>query len=226
LGELRSRFVSLVSHEFRTPLGVIMSAAENLDAYMDRLRPEQRQAQLQHVIQATRQMAKVMENVLLLGRAEAAHLEFKPVKVDLVSLCKAVAQQVESSTGAVCPIELKCGSSAEGRADETLLRHILTNLLTNAVKYSAAGRTVEFTLERRDGEALFRIRDHGIGIPAEDQARLFTSFHRGRNAAHVPGTGLGLVIVKHCVELHGGKIVCESKEGSGTTFTVTLPLAP
>src|ERR1044071_5360108 len=224
LGELRSRFVSMVSHEFRTPLGVILSAAENLDGYFDRLNPEQRRTQLDHVIQTTRQMAKVMENVLLLGRAEAGKIEFKPEALDLQKFCEGLGHQVQSSTNGKCPIQFRAGAVPAAVGDENLLRHILNNLLTNAVKYSAEGESVEFKVERLNGEAIFQIQDHGIGIPQADQKLLFGPFHRGRNATHLPGTGLGLVIVKRCVDLHGGQIACESAEGKGTTFVVRLPL--
>ncbi len=224
LSELRTRFVSMVSHEFRTPLGVILSAAENLDSYFERLKPEQRRSQLDNVIQATRQMAKVMENVLFIGRAEAGKLEFKPVALDLASFCTSLVGQVQSSTENKCPIRFQAGPLPAANGDESLLRHILTNLLTNAVKYSKNGAAIDFNLGRHDGEAVFRVQDHGIGIAAADQKQLFTAFHRGRNAGQVPGTGLGLVIVKRCVEVHRGQITYESAEGIGSTFTVTLPL--
>jgi len=224
LSGLRSRFVSMVSHEFRTPLGVILSAAENLNAYLDRLNPGQRERQLQHITQATRHMGHLVENVLLLGRAEAGKLEFKPAPLDLAALCERLANQVSSATAGRCPIHFRPGTLAAARGDEGLLRHILTNLLSNAVKYSAAGAPVEFTLEQANGDAVFRVTDRGIGIPELDQKQLFTAFQRGRNAGHLPGTGLGLVIAKHCVQVHGGSITCESGEGTGTTFTVRLPL--
>jgi signal transduction histidine kinase len=224
LNELRSRFVSMVSHEFRTPLGVILSAAENLNAYLDRLKPEQRESQLQHIMQATRHMGNLMENVLLLGRAEAGKLDFKPAPLDLTGFCERLANQVSSVTTGRCPIHFRPGKLAPARGDESLLRHILTNLLSNAAKYSEAGAPVEFTLEQTNGDAVFRVADHGIGIPSADQKQLFTAFQRGRNASHLPGTGLGLVIAKHCVQVHGGRITCESAEGVGTTFTVSLPL--
>jgi signal transduction histidine kinase len=105
-----------------------------------------------------------------------------------------------------------------------LLRHILTNLLSNAVKYSANGQPVHFTVERQGREAVFVIADRGIGIPEADAKQLYHAFHRGRNVGERPGTGLGLVIVKRCVELHRGTIQFESREGEGTTFTVRLPL--
>jgi signal transduction histidine kinase len=225
LSEFRSRFVSLVSHEFRTPLGVILSAAENLNSYFDRLEPGQRQKQLDHVIQATGHMARVMENVLLLARAEAGKMEFKPVATDLVRLCETLVNQVQSSSGGRCPIHFRAEAPGKGTVDEALLGHILSNVLTNAVKYSPQGRPVEFTLARMNGAAVFTIRDHGVGIPDGDQKQLFNAFHRGSNVGHLPGTGLGLVIVKRCVEVHQGEISCESKEGAGTCFTIRIPLS-
>jgi signal transduction histidine kinase len=226
LNELRSRFVSMVSHEFRTPLGVILSAAENLDSYFERLAPEQRRKQLEHVIQSTRQMAKVMENVLFIGRAEAGKVEFKPASLDLPAFCESLAGQIQSPAASKTPIRFHAEPVPPARGDETLLRQILTNLLTNAVKYSNGGAPIEFSLGRRGGEAIFRVKDGGIGIPAADQGQLFNPFQRGGNVGQIPGTGLGLVIVKRCVELHGGRITCESVEGRGTTFIVRLPIFP
>jgi signal transduction histidine kinase len=224
LSELRSRFVSMVSHEFRTPLGVILSSAENLDSYFERLQAGQRRGQLNNIMQATRHMGKMMEEVLLLGRAEAGKLEYKPVPLDLAAFCERITTQVLSATGGRCPIHFRAETLPPARGDEDLLRHILTNLLSNAVKYSHDGEAVDFSVEVDAEEAIFRFRDRGIGISAIDQKQLFQAFHRGRNASHLPGSGLGLVIVKRCVELHHGEIHCESSEGSGTTFTVKLPL--
>ena len=108
--------------------------------------------------------------------------------------------------------------------DEKLLRQILENLLSNAIKYSPNGSTVEFTLSRHQNQAVFQIRDQGIGIPTEDQQRLFETFHRASNVGTVAGTGLGLAIVKKCVDIHQGQIAMDSEIGVGTTFTVTLPI--
>jgi signal transduction histidine kinase len=109
-------------------------------------------------------------------------------------------------------------------ADERLLAHILTNLLSNAVKYSDPGGCVRFVVERDSAEARFVIRDEGIGIPENDQQMLFTAFHRGANVGSRAGTGLGLLLVKRCVELHQGKVRIESQIGNGTTVTVKLPV--
>lgn len=114
--------------------------------------------------------------------------------------------------------------AGDARADECLLQHVFTNLLNNAVKYSEPGRSVQFRIERAGGDAVCVIRDRGIGVPEADLPWLFNAFHRGRNVGQRAGTGLGLVIVKRCVELHGGTIKVESQLGDGTTITVSLPV--
>jgi signal transduction histidine kinase len=225
LGELKSRFVAMVSHEFRTPLGIIMSSTEILQSYLDRLTPTKRQEHLNDIFQSTRRMADLMEEVLLLGRVEAGRIAFTPEPLDLAGLCRRLIDEITTAIPRGVPIAFEArGPGGEARGDETLLRHILTNLLSNAVKYSANGRPVHFTVERQGREAVFVVADRGIGIPEADAKQLYHAFHRGRNVGERPGTGLGLVIVKRCVELHRGTIQFESREGEGTTFTVRLPL--
>jgi signal transduction histidine kinase len=225
LGQLKTNFVSMVSHEFRTPLGIIMSSAEILRDYLERLEPVERERHLQSIHKNTRRMADLMEEVLLLGRFDAGKMSFEPVPLDLRGLCERIVSEVLSATGAVCPIALEFHSGAsETRADERLLRHIFTNLLTNAVKYSEPGTRVEFTMESARSGILCRVRDRGIGIPEADLPWLFNAFQRGRNVGNRPGSGLGLVIVKRCAELHGGTVSLQSKPGDGTTAIVTLPI--
>ncbi|MBV8353571.1 MAG: PAS domain S-box protein, partial [Verrucomicrobia bacterium] len=224
LGQLRSKFVSMVSHEFRTPLGIIQSSAEILEDYLDRLEPAEREDHLRSIRNNTRRMALIMEEVLLIGSFDAGKMEFKPAPLDLPSFVRKLVDEVLSATGQRCPIELSIpGIPGEIQADDRLLRHIFTNLLTNAVKYSDAGRPVQFEIRRSDGEIVCTIRDQGIGIPEADREWLFNAFHRGHNVDERPGTGLGLVIVKRCVDLHGGKIAVVSKVGEGTTVSVRLP---
>lgn len=225
LGQLKSNFVSMVSHEFRTPLGVIMSSAEILENYLDQLEPEDRREQLVSIRKNTRRMADLMEEVLVLGMVEAGKLDFRPSALDFPGFCRRLVEELQSATNNKCLIQISTPEDIKtALADERLLQHVFTNLLSNAVKYSPAGSPVHFEIER-DGEfAVCRIRDHGMGIPEADLERLFSAFHRGRNAGQVPGTGLGLTIVKRCVELHRGKIKVESTVGRGTTVTVKLPL--
>jgi PAS domain S-box-containing protein len=225
LGELRARFTAIVSHEFRTPLGIIMSAVELLRNYFDRLDEPRREELLGDIHQSTRRMAELMEQVLLLGRADAGKLSFSPAPVELETLCLKLVDEALSATIRKCPVSLACSGDFTGAmADEPLLRHIFSNLLSNAAKYSPEGCPVEFTVVREDQDAVFAVEDRGIGIPVEDQARMFEAFHRAGNVAEIPGSGLGLLITKRCVELHGGSIGFVSARGEGTTFTVRLPL--
>jgi signal transduction histidine kinase len=227
LGEMKSNFVSLVSHEFRTPLGVIMSAADVLHRYFERLAPEKRARHLDMILKSTRNLAELIEEVLLLGRVEEGRMQFTPVAIDLEKTCRALCDEVKSDTNAACPIEFAAAVPLAGAvSDEGILRHILTNLMSNAVKYSEPGRPVELSASRSNGDVVFAVRDHGIGIPAEDRQRLFTSFTRGSNVGNRPGTGLGLVVVHRCVQLHGGSIAIDSAVGEGTTVTVKLPAFP
>ena len=225
LGQLKSDFVSLVSHEFRTPLEIIMSSADNLDRYHDRLPAEKREQLLRTINKSVRRMSTMMEEVLVLGRLETDRMTFKSAAFDLRAFCQRVCDEIESATAKRCPIHLHMdGVPEQAFGDEAVLRHIFTNLLSNAVKYSTPGQAVEFFLEQNGDEGICRIVDRGCGIPESDQKRLFQAFHRGSNVRQIPGTGLGLLIVQRCVDLHGGEIHFESMEGRGTTFSVRLPL--
>ena len=225
LNELKNRFVSMVSHEFRTPLGITMSAIELLRNHLELLEDAKRKELFDDIFVATRHMADMMEQMLVLSRAEAGKLAFRPVPINLENLCHRLVDESLSASNRRCPIEVKVEGTLTGaEADESLLRHIFSNLLSNAVKYSAAGQTVEFGVTRTGGNAVFTVRDAGIGIPPGDVPRLFHAFHRAANVGETPGTGLGLVIVKRCVDLYGGAIEVRSKPGEGTTFTVTLPV--
>jgi PAS domain S-box-containing protein len=227
LGQLKSNFVSMVSHEFRTPLGIIQSSAEILSDYHDRLSGDEREEQLQSIVKNTRRMAGMMEEVLVLSRLDAAKMDFKPARLDLAGFCRRVVNEIKSATEHKASIELSVAPvSQQAWADERLLGHIFTNLLSNAVKYSKDGHAVRFRVDRDGHEAICVIADEGIGIPEEDQAWLFTSFQRGRNVGDRPGSGIGLVLVKRCLELHGGTIQIKSSVGQGTEVTVRLPVYP
>jgi signal transduction histidine kinase len=215
----------MVSHEFRTPLGIIQSSAELLRDFYNRMESVERDEQLDSIFRNTRRMGGMMEDILVLSRLDAGRLEFQPTSLDLNSFCQRVVDEVSSATNRRCPIELTLNPvPREAQADERLLGHIFTNLLSNAVKYSEPGATVHVALERKGPEAVVTVRDRGVGISAEDQQKLFTAFHRGANVGSRPGTGLGLMLVKRCTELHGGKVRVSSEIGEGTTVVVTLPL--
>jgi len=206
-------------------LGIIQSSAEILEDYLDRLEPPERQDHLKSIRKNTRRMAETMEEVLLIGSFDAGKMEFKPAALDLPAFARRLVEEVLSATHGRCPIELLLSEMpAEVQVDERLLRHIFTNLLTNAIKYSQLGRVVRFEVGHTETEIVSAVRDEGIGIPEADREWLFTAFHRARNVKDRPGTGLGLVIVKRCVDLHGGKINVESKVGEGTSVTVRLSI--
>ena len=224
LSQLKSSFVSMVSHEFRTPLGIIQSSAELLRDFHGRMPPEERNEQLESISRNTRRMGGMMEEILVLSRLEAGRLEFRPAPLDLNVFCRRIVDEALSATSRRCSIELSLNSIPhEAQADERLLGHIFGNLLSNAMKYSEAGTTVQFSVAREGCDAVCMIRDQGIGIPEEDRQHLFLAFHRGSNVGTRPGTGLGLLLVKRCVDLHGGKVLLESRLGEGTTVTVRFP---
>ncbi|MBI5277054.1 MAG: PAS domain S-box protein [Burkholderiales bacterium] len=226
LNELRSRFVAMTSHEFRTPLAAILSAEELLRHYGDRLAQPERLEVLDSISTGVQRMSRMMDRVLLLGRADAQMLDFKPARVDLPALCRQLVDEARAEDKAGrCEVVTDWGAGVgSGTYDEKLLRHVFGNLLSNAIKYSPEGGQVRFSV-RRDGgdDMVFQVSDQGIGIPADEVPHLFESFHRASNVGAIPGTGLGLAIVKNAVEMHGGTIHVDSQLGEGTTFTVRVP---
>lgn len=225
LNAMKTNFISMVTHELRTPLSVVQSSTDILARYSDRLPEEKRAEHFRAIAHAVTRITDLSDEVLLFSRFEAQRMQLKAAPLDLASFCVALSRELLSATSEKCPIALHCDPTLPpASADERLLRHILVNLLGNAVKYSNPARPVSFTVARQAGRAVFTISDQGIGIAKADQERLFQTFYRGANVEHLPGTGLGLVIVKRCVELHGGAISLDSAEGRGTTVTVSLPL--
>ena len=225
LSELKTRFVSIVSHEFRTPLGITMSAVEVLRHYGGQITEDKRGELHDDIFSATVQMSALMEQVLLLGRAEAGKLECRCAPIDLPAHCIQLTEDAVQATNQHCPVTFTAeGDFSDATMDAALLRHIIGNLLSNAVKYSPADAHVDFKLRRDGSEVVITVEDRGIGIPEADQARLFEAFHRASNVGETPGTGLGLLLVKRCVDLQHGSISVQSLESQGTTFTVRLPM--
>lgn len=225
VNELRSGVVSLVSHEFRTPLTIIQSSAELLEHYHHKFSDQKKQTHFTHIRNAVERMTQLLEDVLTIGKAEAGKLKFKPAPMDLTAFCHQIVENLQMSASSLHTLNFAIeGDCSDAQMDEKLLAHILTNLLSNAIKYSPKGGTVDFNLICTDEQAIFQVKDQGIGIPQEDIEKLFESFRRASNVSNIPGTGLGLAIVKKCVDLHGGEITMHSELGVGTTFTVTLPL--
>lgn len=226
LNELRSRFVSMTSHEFRTPLASIQSSAELLRDYGERLPATEKAQIFQTIEDSVRRMTGMLERVLQIGRADARMLEFHPRPHDLVRLCAGLVQEVLSTQPEVAArmvTDFPADGALSGQYDETLLRHIVVNLLSNAIKYSPAGGEIRFGIAPDGAFSRLEVSDHGIGIPAAELPHLFEAFHRASNVGAIHGTGLGLAIVKSSVELHGGRIEVRSEPGQGTRFLVWLP---
>jgi PAS domain S-box-containing protein len=225
LSELRSSFVSLVSHEFRTPLTVIQSSTDLLSHYHHRWSDEKKLTHFGRITSSVKHMTQLLDDVLTIGKAEAGQLKFEPSPIDLLAFCNELVESLQLSASPHYAINFvgQCNCT-NSQMDKKLLGHIFTNLLSNAIKYSPQGGSVQFNLLCTSSSAVFRIQDTGIGIPSKDIEKVFESFGRASNVGTIPGTGLGLAIAKKCVDLHGGEITVESELGVSTTFTVTLPL--
>lgn len=227
VNELKSRFVSMVSHEFRTPLTVIRTSSELLEQYGHLASEEKKQVYFQRIRQAIANMTQLLEDVLVVGKAEAGKLEFNPIPIDLYQFCQQITEEMQQSVGPNHEIMLTAaGDFSDVHIDPNLLRPVLTNLLSNAIKYSPAGTAVYVRLTDSEAGVVLEVVDEGIGIPAADQPKLFELFHRASNVNAIRGTGLGLAIVKQCVSHHQGDISFISRENIGTTFRVVLPHVP
>ncbi|WP_373525520.1 ATP-binding protein [Nostoc sp.] len=225
LNELKSNFVAMVSHEFRTPMTTIQTSVDMLEYNSDKLTGDRRIKYFDRIQNAINQMLELLDEILFLSKTEADKLEYKPTPLNLENFCSELRDIFQLHAGNQYSIIFTChGKSTQGQMDEDLLNCILTNLLSNAIKYSLQNSNILFDLICKDGLATFQVKDQGIGIPLKDQTHLFQTFYRGSNVGGIQGTGLGLTIVKKCVELHGGHIQLESEQGVGTIVIVTLPL--
>lgn len=224
LNDMKSRFISVASHEFRTPLAFILSSAELLKHYGDRLAEPEKAEVITTIETGVQRMTQMLDRVLLLGKVEAQMLEFHPAELNLQTLCQSLVEDARTQhSQARCELALEFEAwPAVGLFDEKLLRHIFGNLLSNAIKYSPQGGKVSFRVFSSEGRVAFEVVDQGIGIPAEEIPRLFEWFHRASNVGEIQGTGLGLAIVKNSVDLHGGSIEVASEVGQGTRFIVRI----
>jgi signal transduction histidine kinase/flagellar motor switch/type III secretory pathway protein FliN len=227
INELKSRFIAVVSHEFRTPLTTILTASELLEHYGQQWPLDKTQSYLRRIQSSVNRMTELLEDVLVINAEEAGKLKLNPVSLDIVYFCQSLMEELRLSSGQSHPLLFKSQStSQEVQLDEKLLRLILSNLISNALKYSPLGHPVEVDLISEKGQITLLVRDRGIGIPPEDKQYLFDLFHRAQNVGTTPGTGLGLTIVKKAVALHGGTIDVQSEVGVGTEFSVKLPCQP
>lgn len=226
LKELKSCFISMVSHEFRNPLNSISGMVQILEKYGDNLDNQKKTEVFQHLRRNILRMNQLLDDVLIIGRQEMGQLKFKPISLNLEGFCRILISEIKTVF-----IDKKQQINFVYREekkyfnlDPKLLDHILSNLLSNACKYSPENSTIDFEIYSQNLELVFIIRDRGIGIPAKDLPKLFEPFYRASNVSEMEGTGLGLAIVKEYVNIHRGSIAVESQENCGTSFTITLPV--
>ncbi len=226
LNDLKSRFVSMASHEFRTPLAIIQSSAQLLDRY--ELNAAEKQEQFEQINTSIVHMNQLLKDVLTLGKAESGTIEFNPEPLPIRTFCTILVPQLQTALGRTHRIAMmiddQIDDTTTASLDAKLLRQMLTNLLSNAIKYSPNAEIVELNISlTAPSQIRFSVTDNGIGIPTSDLPRLCESFHRAANVGTIQGTGLGLAIVHRCVSLHGGTIDFSSHIECGTTVTIRLP---
>ncbi len=226
LSSMKSKFVSMASHEFRTPLATILSSSELIEHYADTLNPEERLGVLQGMQHAVRRMVALLDDVLTIGKSDAGVLRYQGDTVHLRSLCERIVAACHSGPCKQHSLVLQYLIEPDEpfEMDEKLLHHILENLLTNAAKYSEAGKQILLRVASENNQVRLDVADQGIGIPTSEHGRVFEGFFRASNVEDRQGTGLGLAIVKKAVDSHGGVISFTSESGKGTCFTVRLPL--
>jgi PAS domain S-box-containing protein len=226
LGELKTRFVSMASHEFRTPLATILALTETVSAYRHKMSEDQIADRLNKIKDQVDHLKDIMEDILLLARMQARRVEFNPIELDVDALCRSVLDEFQSRADVNNHIEYTCNTLLRRMTlDKKLMRQIISNLVSNAVKYSPQGTSVAVNLDLEADALVLTVSDHGIGIPEADLKHLFEPFHRAANVSTISGTGLGLVIVKESVELHGGTISVKSQIDVGTTFVIRIPIS-
>lgn len=224
LNALQIHFAHVVSHELRNPLNNIYSCAKLVENYAQHWTEEKKNTYLNRIQINVKRINRLLDDLLLMRKVEAGELKLQLALVNLDEFCRELISEIQDGKGTQHQITFVSPNHPVGIWDEKLLRQILTNLLLNAIKYSPKGSEVKLSLTAQSEAVIFCIQDRGIGIPETEQDAVFEPFHRGSNVGNVSGSGLGLSIVKQCVVLQGGKITVESTEGTGTTFTVTLPL--
>jgi PAS domain S-box-containing protein len=225
LNDLKSRFVSMASHEFRTPLASILITDESLISYWNRMSEEQIISKLQNVKDQVLHLTNIVNDVMQVSKIQEGQVTFSPQDVDFVALCHATIQNFNLDIDIKNKIEFETDFEILNmHLDLRLIRQVLNNLISNALKYSVNSPVVKVRLYQQDESIILTVQDNGIGIPEADQKYLFQPFYRATNVKQIQGTGLGLNIVKDAVRLHDGNINFVSLPKKGTTFVVQLPL--
>jgi PAS domain S-box-containing protein len=228
VGEVRNRFMLVVSHEFRTPLSIILTSSEMLDRYHDRMDQERRKERLGIIRAQVQHLRAMLDEISIVIRAELGRLEFRPLAADVAEFARQIAAEMASTVGTMHRITVTSDpDTLYAQVDTTLLRHVLTNLLSNAIKFSEerAEILLNLRLSKGDGEPeiCFEVLDRGIGLQAGDLEHLFEPFFRGSNVGAISGTGLGLKVVRDCLLRHGGHISAEPRADGGSRFVARVP---
>jgi signal transduction histidine kinase len=225
LNELKSRFISMASHEFRTPLSAISTSAILIDKQNDAGRTDKLKKYVQQIQQNVRNLVVILNDFLSLSKLEEGKVHVKSQYFDLVRFTKDLVSGLEPNLKRGQDILIHSHAKiVDSYLDSKLMQHILTNLISNAIKYSEEGQNIGITLEKDERSILIAVKDQGIGIPEEEQAHLFQRFFRAENSTNIEGTGLGLHIVKQYTELMGGIVGFESEKDKGSTFWVKFPV--
>jgi signal transduction histidine kinase/serine/threonine protein kinase len=225
VNEVKTHFICMTSHEFRTPLTTILSSTELLEHYGHNWEQDKKQIHFDKIQKAVARITNLLDDILLINQVELDKLKFQPVCLDLVKFFQNVVDEnsVKLDRNKYQLIFSTKAASLLVCIDEKLIRYMLNSLLSNAIKYSPKGGAIELSLITKNEHILFIVKDRGIGIPQEDYKNLFNIFYRAQNVGTIPGVGLGLSLVKKCVELHNGKINFISKLGEGSEFIVEIP---
>jgi PAS domain S-box-containing protein len=224
LNELKTKFVSIASHEFRTPLSTVMSSAALIQQYKDKNDLEKVDKHVLRIKSSVNHLTQILNDFLSLGKLEEGKVDIKIETIDVTNFLQEIIEEVQSFLKEGQKLKVDCPPALKLiETDSRILRNIMFNLISNASKYSEPGKVINIDCGQENGKVLFSIRDHGIGIPKEDQKHLFDRFYRASNAGQIQGTGLGLNIVKRYVELLGGEIAFKSDFGKGSTFYISIP---
>lgn len=225
MSNLRNQIIDTISHEFRTPLSIILNASEILERHYDRLDDAKREKYVMRIKEQINVIIRMLEDVDNLSQRNPGKHSFKPAPINLASLCKIHIKNLQHTWGSD-HILIYSDTSEDYSifGDEQLLNAMLLRLLDNAIKYSESGTQVKLTLSRSADNIVLTVQDHGIGIPADELMWIYEPFFRGKHAQEQRGTGLGMTIVKNCIDAHHGRISVHSIVDQGTTFTITLPV--
>ncbi|MCF0041989.1 PAS domain-containing sensor histidine kinase [Dyadobacter fanqingshengii] len=223
LNNMKSQFVTIASHEFRTPLATILSSASLIGRYGTTEEEEKRQKHVKRIKSAVTNLTEILNDFLSIGKLEEGRVHSIPVQVELEDFCKNLIDEIQGLCKEKQQIHLQYKGNTEVWLDKQLLRNILFNLLSNGIKYSDAGKEITLKINAEADHVDMAVHDEGIGIPEKDQPNVFDRFFRAHNAGATQGTGLGLNIVKDYVTLMGGNVTFSSETGKGTTFFVYLP---